>query len=106
MKPENLLLDEEYNLKVADFGLCGPINGRDGSGLLKTQCGTETYMAPELHMGKSYTGEGVDLFAAAAILFTLLTARPPFERATVNDSLYKFIAADRACIFWNFHASG
>ena len=36
LKPENLLLDEQSTLKVADFGLCGPIDGRDGSGFLKT----------------------------------------------------------------------
>ena len=73
LKPENLMLDSQSRLKVADFGLSGPIDGRDGSGTLQTQCGTITYMAPELHLQKSYTGEGVDLFAAAIILFTMLT---------------------------------
>ena len=88
LKPENLLLDEHSTLKVADFGLCAPIDGRDGSGLLKTSCGTENYMAPELHMKRTYTGEGVDLFASAVILFTMLTKRPPFEKATTTDPLY------------------
>jgi len=40
LKPENLLLSAEGDLKVADFGLCAPIKGRDGSGTLKTKCGT------------------------------------------------------------------
>ena len=63
-------------------------------------------MAPELHMKKSYTGEGIDLFAAATILFVMVTQRPPFEKATTSDPLYKFIVADRASIFWGYHASG
>ena len=72
MKPENLLLDDQCDLKVADFGLCGSIVGDDGSGLLKTVCGTRSYMAPELHLKKSYTGEGVDMFASAVVLFVMV----------------------------------
>ena len=34
LKPENLLLDENYNLKICDFSFAGPLSGRDGSGFL------------------------------------------------------------------------
>jgi serine/threonine protein kinase len=40
LKLENLLLDENFNLKVADFGFSAPVRGRDGSGLLTTVLGT------------------------------------------------------------------
>jgi serine/threonine protein kinase len=43
-----LLLDKNYNIKIADFGFAGPISGRDGSGYLNTPLGTPAYMAPEL----------------------------------------------------------
>jgi serine/threonine protein kinase len=50
LKPENLLYDGDFNLKIADFGFAAPLYGRDGSGFLKTRLGTESYMAPEIHM--------------------------------------------------------
>ena len=50
LKPENVLLDEDHVLKIADFGFAGPVDGRDGSGLLKTKLGTANYMAPEIHL--------------------------------------------------------
>jgi serine/threonine protein kinase len=56
LKPENLLLDENFDLKIADFGFAGPMAGRDGSGLLNTRLGTHNYMAPEIHAGKPYNG--------------------------------------------------
>ena len=51
LKPDNLLFDREFNLKIADFGFAGPIQGRDGSGFLTTKLGTANYMAPEIHAG-------------------------------------------------------
>jgi serine/threonine protein kinase len=79
LKPENIMLDKGYNVKVADFGFAAPAEGRDGSGLLETQLGTISYMAPEIHRGDKYDGKAVDIFAAAIILFVVLTQRPPFE---------------------------
>ena len=73
MKPENLLFDSEFNLKIADFGFAAPIEGRDGSGLNRTKLGTESYMAPEIHLKKPYHGASVDLFATAIILFIMVT---------------------------------
>ena len=81
LKPENLMLDNNFNLKIADFGFAAPAQGRDGSGMLETQLGTASYMAPEIHLGKSYSGPSVDLFASAIILFVILTQRPPFSSA-------------------------
>lgn len=56
LKPENIMLDEKFNLKVADFGFAAPTAGRDKSGMLHTQLGTQSYMAPEIHLGKAYSG--------------------------------------------------
>ena len=50
IKPENILIDKEYNLKIADFGFSAPVYGRDNSGYLTTVLGTRPYMAPEIHL--------------------------------------------------------
>ena len=74
IKPENLLLDSDYNLKIADFELfAAPVDGRDGLGLLKTTWGTPNYMAPEIWLKIPYEGKKVDIFASGVILFMSLT---------------------------------
>lgn len=97
------MLDSAFNLKIADFGFAAPTEGRNGSGMLETQLGTSSYMAPEIHLGKPYSGPSVDLFAAAIILFVILTQRPPFSTADPNDPHYRLLAANRADIFWLAH---
>jgi len=78
LKPENILLDRKLNVKIADFGFAAPIQGRDGSGFLKTQLGTQAYMAPEILLKEPYQGHVVDLFALGIILFILYSGHPPF----------------------------
>ena len=104
LKPENLILDKDFTLKVSDFGFAAPVGGRDGSGLLQTQLGTASYMAPEIHLNKPYEGAKVDLFASAIILFVILTQRPPFSSANPKDPHYRLIAANHADVFWQAHA--
>ena len=103
MKPENLLLDENYNLKIADFGFAGPLEGRDGSGFLTTRLGTKNYMAPEIHLDAPYQGKQADLFSAGMILFIMVAQHPPFAAAQTHDPYYKCIAGNRADIFWRTH---
>ena len=65
------------------------IKGKRNIGKLKTYLGTEAYMAPELHLGLEYNGTSVDLFAAAIILFVMVSGTPPFDLANPNDDFYK-----------------
>ena len=67
LKPENLLFDENFMLKVADFGFSS------SASVNQTRLGTESYMAPEIHLGQEYSGAVVDLFASAIILFIMVT---------------------------------
>jgi serine/threonine protein kinase len=90
LKPENIFLDEHYVLKIADFGFASQINKNSGK-LLSTRLGTENYMAPEILLGKPYSGFSVDLFAIGIILFIMVAKTPPFFRASSSDPLYRMI---------------
>lgn len=95
MKPENLLYDDDFNLKIADFGFATTLAGRDGDGLLRTILGTESYMCPEIHKKEKYEGASADLFAAGIILFILITGHPPFMKADPKDPYYKLLTVNK-----------
>lgn len=59
MKPENLLLDENKNIKTVDFGLSNTYKKNE---LLKTACGSPCYAAPEMIAGKKYESVLVDIW--------------------------------------------
>lgn len=98
MKPENIMLDNDFNLKIADFGFGST------KALNETRRGTDSYMAPEIHMGSKYSGACVDLFAAGIILFIMVAQHPPFAKASPKDPHYKTISANRIDLFWKLHS--
>ena len=104
IKLENLLLDQDFNLKVADFGLSGAISASDASGFEKSKFGgTPSYMAPELHMRYPYSPQGTDLFAMGVVIFVMTTGRMPFVKATFDDPHYHLIATMDYTTFWESH---
>lgn len=104
MKPENLLLDDHFNLVLADFGFATLLSGKDGSGKLRSILGTESYMAPEIHSKAPYVGTAVDLFAAGIILFIFITGHPPFNQAKATDAYYNLICMNNHAKFWAAHS--
>jgi len=68
LKLENILIDEQLNLKIADFGFACYKNIDS----LKSYRGTMTYMAPEIKEGKQYKGSQVDMFSIGVILFIIV----------------------------------
>jgi carbon catabolite-derepressing protein kinase len=89
LKPENLLLDDQYFVKIADFGLSNIMT--DGN-FLKTSCGSPNYAAPEVISGKLYAGPEVDVWSCGVILYVLLVGRLPFDDEYI-PTLFKKIAA-------------
>jgi len=80
IKPQNLLLDGHYQLKITDFGLSFISKTKGNTASMKTRCGTRGYQAPELLKGERYT-KACDIFSCGVVLFILITGYPPFERA-------------------------
>lgn len=87
LKLENILVDPNFTLKVADFGFAT----FNRSSKLSSYRGTFTYMAPEIKEGKKYDGVKVDLFSSAVILFILIRGIFPFREARVEESFYSHI---------------
>lgn len=48
LKPDNIMLDKDYNVKIIDFGFAGAIAGNNGQKLMTTLCGTPYFMSPEI----------------------------------------------------------
>ena len=99
LKPENLLLDQDYKLKVADFGFAKDLD-EFGDSMMSTRCGTLPYMAPEIHNKEGYKGQTVDMFSAAIILFVMVAQHQPFGQANEDDKFYKCFYRNRTDVFW------
>jgi serine/threonine-protein kinase len=83
LKPGNILLTPDDNVKILDFGIAARLESGDGN--IATVCGTPFYMAPEQIRGEAPT-PATDVYAFGATAFHLATGRPPFHKGDVIDA--------------------
>ncbi len=92
LKPANVLIDHTGQPKVTDFGLAKKIEGDSGLTGTGQILGTPAYMPPEQASGKvDEVGPLADVYSLGAILYCLLTGRPPFQSARALDTLMQVV---------------
>ncbi|KAI5076604.1 hypothetical protein GOP47_0008669 [Adiantum capillus-veneris] len=86
LKPENLLLDDKGNIKLADFGFAKKIDKRT-----YTVCGTPDYLAPEVIIGKGH-GKAVDWWAFGVLIYEMISGYAPFYDNDPMGTYQKILA--------------
>ncbi|MFO0880678.1 MAG: protein kinase [Gemmataceae bacterium] len=95
LKPANILLTREGEPKITDFGLAKKLEEDSSATRAGTIMGTPSYMAPEQAEGRNdLVGPLSDVYALGAILYDLLTGRPPFKGATLLETLTQIRTTD------------
>ncbi|CAF1085670.1 unnamed protein product [Didymodactylos carnosus] len=91
IKLQNLLLTENYDIKIADFGLAKKVETRDEKN--HTMCGTPNFLSPEIAMRTAHSFE-TDVWSLGILISTLLTGRPPFDTENILSTLSRVAKVD------------
>jgi hypothetical protein len=94
LKPGNILLDSADQPHVTDFGLAKHLSGESAQTRTGALMGTPSYMAPEQARGEKNLTPAVDIYGLGALLYELLTARPPFRAETALETIFQVVEND------------
>jgi eukaryotic-like serine/threonine-protein kinase len=95
LKPSNILLTADGTPKVSDFGLARRVEEEEGLTISGARVGTPSYMAPEQAYGRTNAiGPATDIYALGAILYEMLTGRPPFRGESAIETERQLLTQD------------
>lgn len=110
LKTENLFLDNEFKLKLGDFGFSKQLEPLTQSQInniyfnkSKTTVGTQGYEPPEMLEGRAYCPKCYDVFSCGVALFVMVFGFPPFRDARKTDKQYRYIYYSKEDEFWKKH---
>src|SRR5262249_40959837 len=97
LKPANILLTADGTPKIGDFGLARSYADAPDITSGGTRLGTPSYMSPEQAIGRHGTiGPSTDIYSLGAVLYEMLTGRPPFVAETLAETERQVIAQEPA----------
>ncbi|XP_038064163.1 CBL-interacting protein kinase 11-like [Patiria miniata] len=88
IKCDNIMLDEQYNIKLGDFGFAAMC---EAGQKLSEFCGSYAYTAPEILAGKEYDGKKADVWSIGVVLYAMLCGRLPYQDESLDiliDNIY------------------
>jgi eukaryotic-like serine/threonine-protein kinase len=92
LKPSNILIDANDEPHITDFGLAKKLHGNSGQTRTGAVLGTPSYMSPEQAQGRiNELGPACDIYSLGAVLYELITGRPPFRAETPLDTVMQVI---------------
>lgn len=96
IKLENILLDENNDAKLIDFGLSSIYNHREieSSKMLSTFCGSPSYLSPEMVSKTAYDPELLDVWCLGVTLYTMLTGKLPFYSSDEKNEQNNILRID------------
>jgi eukaryotic-like serine/threonine-protein kinase len=94
LKPSNILADQAGHPYLTDFGLAKMLEEQGGKTTTGMVIGTPSYMAPEQAAGGKRAGPLSDVYSLGAILYEMLTGRPPFHESTPLDTIVQVVEGE------------
>ena len=94
LKPSNILIDRHSHAYLTDFGLAKCLQEAGPQTMTGVVLGTPSYMSPEQAAGKKEVGPLSDVYSLGAILYEMLTGRPPFQEETALDTLVQVVEGE------------